>query len=690
MKALSVLVFVVFGGSAGAATGSNIAVDGAGNTWWTGQGLPVALTANAYQKTEASTVCATQQLSPFVAPTAVYCSHAFVMKQDPSGNVLYATYLGGSSEDGGIAITTDAQGNAYVTGFTYSADFPVTVGTAGQKNAGPLTPNAVLDSIDPFGPVVILPGGDTFVTKFAPDGTVVYSTLVGGSGSDVPSLIAVDAGGSAYVAGTTASTDFPVTADAMSHQPGSGNFFVRLDPQAASLVYATYSDATIQSFDIDGEGDAFLTGSSQPSSGSAGPYVTEVDTSDGHVAYTAFLPDLDSKYAGAGAAIAVNGAGEALVGVSPAPNTGPFLVPTPPIYPLGPSFLLTLAAGGGTILSETDMAATQFDQVLLDSAGNAYALGHGTGALPPAPLAPLLDVPCSTAGGEFVLETDAAGGVAAATYMRQGGAGVAIIGAPGQLSVYSAVTETQASLATVDLTTVPAMNFGCLQNLASGQIGPGVAPGEIFVLYGSNLGPAQAVAGAPDQSGRFPTTLAGVQVQIGGIAAPLLMVEAGQIEGVVPFGAFEITTEVQYQGQSAPPLDAPNAFNPGIFTINGQAAVLNQDGTVNTPANPAALGTIVSIYATGAGPLATPLEDGEITPLPPPYFPVLSAPEVLIAGVPATVEWAGAAPGLIAGGVQINVQLPASLPAGTNPAAVPVVLDLIGAVSPPAPISVIE
>jgi uncharacterized protein (TIGR03437 family) len=68
----------------------------------------------------------------------------------------------------------------------------------------------------------------------------------------------------------------------------------------------------------------------------------------------------------------------------------------------------------------------------------------------------------------------------------------------------------------------------------------------------------------------------------------------------------------------------------------------------------------------------------------------LSAPEVLIAGVPATVEWAGAAPGLIAGGVQINVQLPASLPAGTNPAAVPVVLDLIGAVSPPAPISVIE
>jgi uncharacterized protein (TIGR03437 family) len=690
MKTLRLLACAIFAGCAWAATGSNIAVDGSGNIWWTGQALPVALTTNAYQKTQVSTVCATQQLSPFVAPTSLYCTHAFVMKQDPSGNVLYATYLGGSSEDGGIAVTTDPQGNAYVTGYTYSADFPVTAGVAGQKNAGPLTPNVVLDSIDPFGPVVALPGGDTFVTKFAPDGTVVYSTLLGGSGSDVPSLIAVDADGSAYVAGTTASSDFPVTPDAMSHQPGSGNFFARLDPQAASLVYATYSDASIQSFDIDGEGDAFLAGISQPASGSAGPYVTEVDTSDGRVAYTTFLPDLNSKYAGAGAAIAVNGAGEALVGVSPAPDTGPFLIPTPPIYPLGPSFLLTLAAGGGTIVSETDIAATQFDQVLLDGAGNAYALGHGTGALPPAPLPPLLDVPCSSAGGEFVLETNAAGSVAAATYMRQGGAGVAIIGAPGQLSVYSAVTQTQTSLATVDLTAVPAMNFGCLQNLASGQIGPGVAPGEIFVLFGSNLGPAQAVAGAPDQSGLFPTTLSGVQVSIGGIAAPLLLVEAGEIEGVVPFGTYEATTEVQYLGQNALPLDAPTGYNPGIFTFRGQAAVLNQDGTVNTPANPAASGTVVSIYATGTGTLATPLEDGEITPLPPPYFALLNPPEVFIAGQLAEVEWAGAAPGLIAGGTQINVLLPASLPAGTNLAAVPVVVNVSGSVSPPAPISVIQ
>jgi uncharacterized protein (TIGR03437 family) len=672
-----------------AATGNNIAVDGQGNVWWTGQSLPVAITANAFQKTDADTLCATQQLSPFDQPTALYCSHAFVMKLDPAGNVLYATYLGGSSEDGGIAITTDAQGNAYVTGFTYSADFPVTAGVVQRQNAGPLTPTVVPEGLGPFGPVGILPGGDIFVAKFAPDGTLLYSTLLGGSGSDVPALIEVDASGSAYVTGTTASTNFPVTSDAMSHQSGSGNFFVRLDPQAASLVYATYSDATIQSFDVDGQGDAFLTGSSVPSGGGAGPYVTEVDTASGQALYTTFLPELDSKFAGTGAAIAVNGAGEATVGVSPAPITGPFLVPSPPIYPLGASFLLRLAAGGAMILSVTDLAATQFDGVLPDSAGNAYAFGHGTGALPPAPITPLLSVPCSSAGGEFVIETDAAGSVAAATYLRQGSGDVAVIGAPGQLSVYWAVTETQARTAAVNLLTVPPMNFGCLQNLASGLIGAGVAPGEIFALFGSNLGPAKAIAGVPDASGRFPTSLSGVQVLINGTAAPLLLVDATEIEGVVPFDATDgATTQVQYLGQSAPPLDAPNAYTPGIFTINGQAAVLNQDGTVNTPSNPAGLGTIVAIYETGTGPLTDPLEDGEITPLPPPYFLLASPPQVTFAGVTAKVVWAGAAPGLVAGAMQINAQLPASLPADTNLAAVPVVLSLAGLASPAAPISV--
>jgi uncharacterized protein (TIGR03437 family) len=162
--------------------------------------------------------------------------------------------------------------------------------------------------------------------------------------------------------------------------------------------------------------------------------------------------------------------------------------------------------------------------------------------------------------------------------------------------------------------------------------------------------------------------------------------------GSGPFGTSTdvATVQVQYLDQSAPPLDASNSYNPGIFTINGQGAILNQDGTVNTPSNPARLSTIVSIYATGTGPLETPIPDGEITPLPPPYFLVAWLPEVTFAGFSGYVVWAGSAPGLIAGAMQINAQLPASLPAGTNLAAVPVMVISPDAFSPSAPISVIE
>jgi len=219
-----------------------------------------------------------------------------------------------------------------------------------------------------------------------------------------------------------------------------------------------------------------------------------------------------------------------------------------------------------------------------------------------------------------------------------------------------------------------------------------VVPLQIFTLFGNNIGPAQSVAATPDSSGKFPTTLAGAQVLVNGTAAPLLMVQAGEIHGVVPFGFSPpvAIVRVLYQNQEAPQLDEPNSLNPGIFAINGQAAILNQDGTINTPSNPAKLGSIVSIYATGTGPLATPLSDGQITPLPPPYFLLKQSPDVRFAGASGFVVFAGSAPGLIAGATQINVRLPATLPAGTNLAAVPVVVVPPGVSSPPAAMSVTQ
>jgi uncharacterized protein (TIGR03437 family) len=238
------------------------------------------------------------------------------------------------------------------------------------------------------------------------------------------------------------------------------------------------------------------------------------------------------------------------------------------------------------------------------------------------------------------------------------------------------------------------MTFGCAHNLASDAVGWGLAQAEIFVIHGSNIGPANAVVATPDPNNHYPTLLGGVQVLIHGHAVPLLYVQASEIHGVAPFYLFGGPADivVQYNGQSAPPLDAGQAaYNPAIFTIGNQGAILNQDGTVNTPSNPAKLGSVVSIYATGTGGLPVAMTEGLIVPLPPPFFTLAQAPSVTFAGTPGKVLWAGAAPGLIGGVTQINVQLPDTLPPiVTLLTPLPVSIAMGGNGSPPAFISVMQ
>jgi hypothetical protein len=138
---------------------------------------------------------------------------------DPA--LSYSTYLGGVGHEEGHGVTVDASGNAYVTGVTTSADFPTTPGS--------------------FDPTYLV--NDAFITKLDATGsTLVYSTYLGGSGSDVGATIAVDATGHAHVAGYTGSTDFPTTAYAFDTTFNGRDdvFVVRLDPTGSALVYSTY------------------------------------------------------------------------------------------------------------------------------------------------------------------------------------------------------------------------------------------------------------------------------------------------------------------------------------------------------------------------------------------------------------------------------------------------------------------
>lgn len=206
-------------------------------------------------------------------------------------------------------------------------------------------------------------------------------------------------------------------------------------------------------------------------------------------------------------------------------------------------------------------------------------------------------------------------------------------------------------------------------NAASFAPGP-VAPGELVTLFGADLGPASLVSGDFDASGALQTSVSNVRVLFDNVAAPIIHVSAGQISAVVPFGVFgrpSAKVQVVNNGQMSNIVDVQIAdAMPGIFVIdvNGQGAILNQDGSVNARLNGAAPGSIVAIYANGGGQMDRQVFDGRRVmdaPFPKPLLPV----GVRIGGRVADVTYAGAAPGLVAGVIQVNAKIPEDTPRGT-------------------------
>ncbi|MBN8886222.1 MAG: SBBP repeat-containing protein [Rudaea sp.] len=179
--------------------------------------------------------------------------NAFVTRLDVHGALSYSTYLGGESSDTGEGIAVDANGNAYVTGYTSSSRFPTTQGAL-QTNLNGLQ--------------------NAFVAKIAPSGsTLVYSTLLGGNDYDFGSGIAIDTAGNAYVTGTTSfiqSSTFPVTAHAYQAKQGGGSsdaFVSKLSADGSTLLYSTFLggngyDAG-RSIAVDTGGNAYVAGFTQ-------------------------------------------------------------------------------------------------------------------------------------------------------------------------------------------------------------------------------------------------------------------------------------------------------------------------------------------------------------------------------------------------------------------------------------------
>jgi len=219
------------GGSAGDDVANAIAVDPSGSVYLTGATFSSDFPTHA----------------PLQAKKGE--ADAFVLKLNPSGSgLVYSTFLGGAHSDVGLGIAVDANGNAYVTGMTASPDFPL-------ANAAQVK----------FGASDVV-GAHAFISKLDATGSkLLYSTFLGGKGTDVGLAIAVGSDGSAYVAGETDSPDFPLAGASQGVSGANNGFVVKLNPAGSAFTYTTLlggsSQNTVTGIALDASANVYIAGS---------------------------------------------------------------------------------------------------------------------------------------------------------------------------------------------------------------------------------------------------------------------------------------------------------------------------------------------------------------------------------------------------------------------------------------------
>jgi hypothetical protein len=328
---------------------------------------------------------------------------AFVVKIDPSGtNLLYSTYIGGSSGDGAIDIAVDPKGNAYVAGVTSSTDFP----TASPLQAA-------------NGGIV-----DMFVSKIDPSGRLVYSTYLGGNGEDNGRGIAVDFRGNAYVTGFTLSTDFPTANALQTESRGFDAFVAKIGASGTTLLYSTYlggsGDESATGIAVDPRGNAYVTGSTDSTdfpianplqaamSGIADVFITKIDPAGTTLVYSTYLGGSDNDIA---YDIAVDPRCNAYV----AGQTGSTNFPTMSSIQsenggAGDAFVTKIDPAGTTLVYSTYLGGSDSDAALgiaLNRRGNAYVTGFTSST--DFPTASPLQAAKSRFADAFVAELDSSG-----------------------------------------------------------------------------------------------------------------------------------------------------------------------------------------------------------------------------------------------------------------------------------------
>jgi hypothetical protein len=544
------LVYSTYLGGSADDYGQGIAVDSTGNALVTGS------TASA----DFPTVGAFES----VHGGAAY--DAFVTKLGPAGSTLvYSTYLGGGGEDYGSDIAVDAPGNAYMTGYTNSTDFPT---------AGPL--QAVNGGGTCGAPPNTIPCFDAYVAKLNVDGSsLVYSTYLGGSGGDYGYGIAVDASGSAYVTGLTTSIDFPVTAGAFQLAGGGTSvdaYVVKLDPTGSSAVYSTYLGGTGAEagldIAVDPSGNAYVAGYAY---GNSLPLASPLQATNGGY-YDAFLSKL-------------NAAGSALIFSSYLGGGGNEKARGVAVDPSGNAYLT-----GDTFSTDFPITSGAFQAYYGSGAFDAFVAKFGDLALPMLRLAE-----------------------AEVTFSAQG------VGTPSPAHTVTLANIGDAELA---LSSITASGDFAQTNNCPVAVAPGVACTLSITFTPAELGPRRGTITIASSAYGAPHVL---QMEGTGVAAPAVSLSATYLRFAdQPLGTTSTPLPVKLTNSGQAPLAITSISTSGHYaqtnncvsplaarafcTINvtfTPTVVGGQSGTLTIVDNAPGSPHTVALGGIGVGPVAT-------------------------------------------------------------------------------------
>jgi uncharacterized protein (TIGR03437 family) len=651
----------------------------------TSAGLPV--TSNAFQPGYRANTCG---IGPGPGNgTPIACADIYLARFDSHGTVLFGSYLGGSGADTLVSAALDSSGAIYLLGVNGSSDFPLPQtaqgaflfqvkrdGTAGFMRTLGLSAdvslakmvvanNSVYLAGTAFaGSLVTTPGAfqpqaaatgqrDAFVMRFdLSSGNLVYSSWLGGSKDETLGGLTVDSFGNAYVTGSTQSEDFPLTAGAF-HQVAAATplqsivFVSVVDPTGTRLVassaFGGESTDTPAQIALASNGDVLVAGttSSHFFPIAAGSLRTP-NLSTTWSFLVRLRPDLTSQ------ALSIYLDRDTSIGALLPQPDGTFVLAGTTgsrTFPVTPTALerchgaLALTAGTGFLMHFNESGRT----VLYSTYFNVSRNGSG-----------LLAASIGPDGKVFLVE-------------QSTGYDLSYYG--GTIQAAGPTDGPADFLLELDPTTAPSAPHSCAVD-AAGFGSALSSSGELITLFGAGIGPAVAQQGQAGADGKFPSSLDGTTVLVGGQPAELLYAASDQINAWMPPlnpGDNNVTIQVMQDGKVVATIDAATFGDAADLFGNyssGQAAAINEDGSLNAQNHPASAGSRLTLFGTGFG-ATTPAQDGiEVADR---SRPLALTPGFVVNSVQARVQFAGQAPGGAPGLIQIDLTVPSVPASGSYP-----------------------